>query len=144
MTQGHVHRPESRYGRQKLSRSSGRAIAIALAVLVVALGVAIAFVGYQRLGTSEVEGELAGYRLLDQQTVEVTITVTRSDPSRPSVCIVRGRSKDGSETGRREILIPASEAATVQVTAVVKTSRPPVIGDVYGCGTEVPGYLLAP
>lgn len=144
MTQGQVHRPESRYGRQKLSRRSGRAIAFALAVFVVVLGVVIAFVGYQRLGTSEVEGELAGYRLLDQQTVEVTITVTRSDPSRPSVCIVRGRSKDGSETGRREILVPASEAATVQVTAVVKTSRPPVIGDVYGCGSEVPGYLLAP
>jgi len=76
--------------------------------------------------------------------VEVTITVTRSDPSLPSVCIVRGRSKDGTETGRREILVPPSEAATVQVTTLVKTSLPPVIGDVYGCGSEVPGYLVAP
>jgi hypothetical protein len=32
----------------------------------------------------------------------------------------------------------------VQVTTQVKTSRPPVVGDVYGCGTEVPGYLVAP
>jgi hypothetical protein len=32
----------------------------------------------------------------------------------------------------------------VQVTAVVKSSRPPVVGDVYGCGTDVPAYLVAP
>ncbi|WP_199255292.1 DUF4307 domain-containing protein [Mycolicibacterium mengxianglii] len=144
MTEGQLLPPESRYGAKRLSRRSRRGIVIALAALVLALGVAIAFVGYQRLGTSEVEGKLAGYRLIDGQTVEVTITVTRSDPSRPAVCIVRGRSKDGSETGRREILVGPSEATSVQVTTVVKTSRPPVIGDVYGCGTDVPGYLVAP
>ena len=75
--------------------------------------------------------------------VEVTVSVTRADPSRPVVCIVRARSKDGSETGRREVLVPPSEQATVQITTEVKTSRPPVIGDVYGCGTDVPGYLVA-
>ena len=32
---------------------------------------------------------------------------------------------------------------TVQVTTVVKASRPPVVGDVYGCGTDVPSYLVA-
>jgi hypothetical protein len=30
------------------------------------------------------------------------------------------------------------------VTTIVKSSQPPVMGDVYGCGTEVPGYLRAP
>jgi len=70
--------------------------------------------------------------------------VTRKDPSRPVVCIVRARSIDGGETGRREILVPPSSHATVQVTAVVKTSQRPVMGDVYGCGTDVPAYLVAP
>lgn len=144
MTETPSTRPESRYGRQRLSQRSRRGAVIALAVLALALGVVVAVVGYQRLGSSEVEGKLAGYRLLDGQTVEVTISVTRSDPSQPAVCIVRGRSKDGTETGRRELLVAPSEAATVQVTTVVKTSRPPVIGDVYGCGTDVPGYLVAP
>jgi hypothetical protein len=32
----------------------------------------------------------------------------------------------------------------VQVTAAVKSSRPPVVGDVYGCGTDVPSYLVTP
>jgi hypothetical protein len=60
------------------------------------------------------------------------------------VCILRARSLDGSETGRREVLVPPSSQATVQVTALVKTSKPPAMGDVYGCGTDVPAYLRTP
>jgi hypothetical protein len=95
------------------------------------------------LGTGEVKGELSGYQLVDEQTVAVTISVTRDDPSRPVVCIVRARSIDGSETGRRELLVPPSTQKTVQVTTEVVASREPVVGDVYGCGTDVPPYLVA-
>ena len=133
--------PQTRYGRSGLSRAARRGVVIALAGLVVAAGVIAAVVGYQRLGSSDVTGTLAGYRLVDQETVSVTITVTRSDPSRPVDCIVRARAKDGSETGRREVLVPPSQESTVQVTTIVKSSRPPVMGDVYGCGTNVPVYL---
>ncbi|MGB9226024.1 DUF4307 domain-containing protein [Mycobacterium sp.] len=136
-----ARRPESRYGRTRLSPKSRRRVAIALAVLVVAAGTAIALVGYLRLGTGKVTGSLAGYQVIDDQTASVTISVTRADPSRPVDCIVRVRSKDGSETGRREVLVPASDQATVQVTTTLKSSKPPVMADVYGCGTDVPGYL---
>jgi len=139
-----LQRPEHRYGRQRLSPGSRRGVVIALTVLVLAAGIAVAAIGYQRLGSSDVEGKLAGYQLIDDQTVDVTISVTRADPAKPVVCIVRARSADGSETGRRELLVAPSEADTVQVTAPVKTSRPPVTGDVYGCGTDVPDYLVAP
>jgi hypothetical protein len=124
-----------------MSRRSRRSIVIALAVLVVAAGTVVAVVGYQRLGTSDVAGSLAGYQVIDNETASVTISVTRSDPSRPVDCIVRVRSKDGSETGRREVLVPPSGQATVQVTTTVKSSKPPVMADIYGCGTNVPGYL---
>jgi hypothetical protein len=113
-------------------------------VVVAAVGVAVAVIGYQRLGRSDVDGTLAGYRLIDGQTVSVTISVTRKDPSRPVDCIVRVRAKDGSETGRREVLVAPSTQATVQVTTIVKSSKPAVVGDIYGCGTDVPGYLRAP
>lgn len=139
-----IERPTARYGQQRLSRRARRRLAIVLTVLIVAVGVAVAFVGFQRLATSDVKGELGGYRLVDGNTAEVTISVTRKDPSRPVVCIVRARSVDGSETGRREILVPPSSRKTVQVTTLVKTSEPPVVGDVYGCGTDIPGYLVAP
>ncbi len=32
----------------------------------------------------------------------------------------------------------------MQVTTVLKSSKPAVVGDIYGCGTDVPGYLRAP
>jgi hypothetical protein len=138
-----IERPTARYGPHGLSRSNRRWIAIGLGVLVLAVGIAVAVIASQRLGTGEVKGELGGYQLVDDQTVQVTVTVTRNDPSRPVVCIVRARSIDGSETGRREVLVPPSTQKTVQVTTVVKTSKPPVVGDVYGCGTDVPSYLVA-
>lgn len=138
MTETSASRPESRYGR---SRAPRRWVIVALGALVVAAGLVIAVVGYHRLGTSPVSGTLAGYRLIDDQTASVTISVTRSDPSRPVDCIVRVRAKDGSETGRREVLVPPSESATVQLTTTVKSSKPPVMADIYGCGTDVPAYL---
>ncbi|UGU02341.1 DUF4307 domain-containing protein [Mycobacterium intracellulare] len=141
MTDTPTPRPEARYGRSRLSRIPRRWGIIALGVLVVAAGLAVAAVGYHRFGTSDVKGTLAGYRVIDEQTASITISVTRSDPSRPVDCIVRVRSADGSETGRRELLVPPSDAATVQVTTTVKSSQPPAVADIYGCGTDVPAYL---
>jgi len=141
MTETPLPRPEARYGRPRLSRASRRRVAIGLAVLVVAVGVVVAVIGYQRLGTSAVSGSLAGYQVIDNETASVTISVTRSDPSRPVDCIVRVRAKDGGETGRREVLVGPSDETTVQVTTTVKSVRPPVMADIYGCGTDVPGYL---
>ena len=137
-----IERPTARYGRQRLTRRTRRWIAAGLTALVLAAGVAIAVVAYVRFGGGDVTGELAGYRVVDDETVEVTASVTRDDPSQPVVCIVRARSYDGSETGRREVLVPPSTAQTVQVTAIVKTSSPAVVGDVYGCGSDVPSYLV--
>jgi hypothetical protein len=141
MTETPIPRPEARYGRSRLSRVSRRRVVIGLAVLVVAAGLVVAVIGYQRLGTSDVAGSLAGYQVIDDETVSVTISVTRSDPSRPVDCIVRVRAKDGSETGRREVLVLPSDQATVQVTTTVKSFQPPVMADIYGCGTDLPGYL---
>jgi len=143
MTEAFSPPPQTRYGRGRLRRMSRRRGA-AVAVIAVAAGVTVAVVGYQRLGRSDVAGTLAGYQLVDSQTVSVTISVTRTDPSRPVDCIVRVRAKDGSETGRREVLVPPSTETTVQVTAIVKSSKPAAVGDIYGCGTNVPGYLRAP
>ncbi|MBW0015326.1 DUF4307 domain-containing protein [Mycobacterium sp.] len=143
MSETPIRRPEARYGRSRLSRRSRRRLALGLAALVVAAGIAVAVVGYQRLGTSDVAGSLAGYRVIDDETASVTISVTRSHPSLPAECIVRVRAKDGSETGRREVLVPPSDQATVQVTTTVKSSRAPGSADIYGCGTDVPRYLRA-
>jgi hypothetical protein len=114
---------------------------IGLFLLIVTVGVGIALIAFQRFGTGDVKGELGGYKLIDDETVAVTITVTRSDPSVPAVCIVRARSIDGGETGRREVLVPPSVADSVVIDTIVKSTKPPVIGDIYGCGIDVPAYL---
>lgn len=139
-----IERPPDRYGRQRLSRRTRRRLVIGLFVFIVTLGVVIALIAFQRFGTADVKGELGAYEVIDDETVEVTITVTRSDPARQAACIVRARSYDGAEVGRREILVAPSEHESVQVSTIIKTTRPPVIGDIYGCGIDVPSYLVAP
>ena len=143
MTDSPPRLPESRYGRQGLPQATRRRVAFALGVLVLAALVVLALVAYQRFEGNDVEGTIASYEVVDNQTVSVTISVTRKDPSQPVHCIVRARSHDGDETGRREILVPPSQAKTVQVTTVVKSYKRPFVGDIYGCGTDVPGYLVA-
>lgn len=138
-----IERPHARYGRQRLTRRQRRLIAGGLTALVLVVGVTIAVIASGRF-SNEVKGELGGYRLVDDETVDVTISVTREDPSQPVVCIIRARSIDGSESGRREVLVPPATQQTVQVTAAVKSNKPPVVGDVYGCGADVPSYLVAP
>ena len=141
MTETPISRPEARYGRSRLSRIPRRWVILTLGALVVVAGLVVALIGYHRFGTSDVKGTMAGYQVIDDQTASITISVTRSDPSRPVDCIVRVRAKDGSETGRREVLVPPSTQGTVQVTTTLKSSKPPVMADIYGCGTNVPGYL---
>jgi hypothetical protein len=141
MTDTPTPRPEARYGRPVVSRIPRRWMIVTLGALVVMAGLVVAVIGYHRFGKSDVTGTMAGYRVIDNQTASITISVTRSDPSRPVDCIVRVRSRDGSETGRRELLIPPSDAGTVQVTTTVKSFEPPVVADIYGCGTDVPAYL---
>ncbi|APE16484.1 DUF4307 domain-containing protein [Mycolicibacterium pallens] len=136
--------PESRYGRPRLPAATRRRVAFALGVLVLAAGVVLALIAYQRFEGNDVEGKIAAYEVTDDHTVSVTISVTRKDPSQPAHCIVRVRSHDGDETGRREILVPPSQDATVQVTTFVKSYKRPFVGDIYGCGNDVPSYLVAP
>jgi hypothetical protein len=106
--------------------------------------IGVAVVAYQRFEGADVEGKMGAYEVLDDQTVAVTISVTRKDPATPVVCIVRARSRDGSETGRREVLVGPGDTRTVQVTSTVKSFQRPYVGDIYGCGTEIPPYLLRP
>jgi hypothetical protein len=113
-------------------------LGLALAVLA---GVAVAVVGYRNLGTTPIQGEAVGFSLLHGNAVQLRLNVIRDDPSHPAVCIVRARSRDGEETGRREVYVPPA-AGPIVLSTVVHTSRPPVTADVYGCSLQVPAYLV--
>lgn len=134
--------PAARYGRQSRPVHVRRRMAFALGAVAVAIAVIVAVVAYQRFSAVDVQGRIDGYQVLDDHSVSVTISVTRKNPARPVSCIVRARSRDGDETGRREILVPPADSATVQVTTVVKSYKQAFVGDIYGCGIDVPGYLI--
>lgn len=108
------------------------------------VGVIVAFVAYQKFAVHDMESDVTSFELVNDSRVDVTLKVTREDPSRAAVCIVRARSRDGSETGRREVLVPAGPHQTVLITTPVFTSQPPGMGDLYGCSFDVPDYLTPP
>lgn len=131
----------SRYGRAPMTPQRRRRLATVAGVVVALVLVGGAVAAFQRSEGTEVEGKMAAYQVLDDQTVAVTIRVTRKDPALPVVCIVRARSRDGAETGRREFLVEPSQSKTVHVTAEVKSYQRPLVGDIYGCGSKIPPYL---
>ncbi|QFZ24011.1 DUF4307 domain-containing protein [Saccharothrix syringae] len=130
--------PEGRYGKTR--RPAPGWARWSLAVIAVLVGALVAWIGYRNLGTQPVEAKQTAFQVVDDATVEITFEVVRQTPERPVVCIVRARSGDGDEAGRREVLVPAG-ADTVRETTVLKTSKPPVTGEVFGCSYQVPQYL---
>jgi hypothetical protein len=125
-----------------MPETTRRRLVMGLAALVTAALIGGAVAAWHRFEGKDVEGEMGAYEVIDDQTVTVTISVTRKDPSKPAVCIVRARAKDGAEIGRREVLVEPAEAKTIRVTATVKSYQRPFVGDIYGCGTAIPPYLL--
>ena len=129
-------RPADRYG----SRRSPRWLPALLLVAVLALATVIAVVGFRNLGSPPIQGRQTAFRVIDDGTVEVTFQVVRRQPERAAVCIVRARSRDGDETGRKEVFVPAGPGSAVAST-VLRTSRRAVTGEVFGCSYDVPPYL---
>lgn len=113
----------------------------ALSATVIVAGLLIAYFVYTKFEGGELEAEMTSYQVVDDATLDVTFRLTREDPANDAVCVVRARSRDGSETGRREVYIPASESGSVLLTTPVHTIDRPAVGDVYGCSLDVPPYL---
>ncbi len=132
--------PEGRYGR-RARPAPGWARAVLLGLVVLA-GVAIAVFGYRKFADPPIEGQRLAFTLHDT-AVTLRFEVARNEPGRPGVCIVRARSLNGTETGRREVYVPPARGR-IALTTVIQTSRPPVTADVFGCSLRVPPYLPSP
>ncbi len=133
--------PAGRYSARKRSLGTRRRTTAIVLVASVLFGALVAVLAYRNFGTEPISGDSLGFSLDNDSTVTVQFSVTRDDPSRPAVCIVRALSRDGSETGRRESYIPPSKTDTTAYTSTVRTSHPPAVGNVFGCSYTVPSYL---
>jgi hypothetical protein len=112
-----------------------------LGVAVLA-GVIVAVVAYRNLGPQPITGTQTAL-VFGDHSVRVTFAVTRDQPERPADCIIRALSRDGAEVGRKEVYVPAA-GGSIQLNAVLRTTKEPVTGDVYGCTYRVPPYLSTP
>lgn len=129
---------ERRYGTRP--RKTSRRTYWILGACAVLLGGVIAWVGYVNLGTAPIETQQVSFDNLPDNAMRFTFEVTRDTPDRAAVCIVRARVLDGSEGGRKEVLIPPGPAS-VRVTTVIESGDEPVTADVFGCSYQVPAYL---
>ncbi|MCE7008611.1 DUF4307 domain-containing protein [Kibdelosporangium philippinense] len=129
--------PEGRYGSSR-TRQLGRGRKWVLTGVGLLLAVAIAFVAYRNLGSAPIEAESTAFSPVGADAVRITFNVTRDEPSRAAVCVVRARVLDGSEGGRKEVLVPPGEST---ISTVIKSSADPVTADVFGCSYQVPPYL---
>lgn len=132
--------PSARYPGPRVSMRGRR---WGFTVLGVIAGIVLAVVLFQNT-SRPIESEVIAFEIIDDSTIEIQLKVTRDDPTQDAVCVIRARSKDGSESGRREVFIPATDSPSVIVTSTVTTSQRAGMGDTYGCSTEVPDYLRAP
>ncbi|WP_067835597.1 DUF4307 domain-containing protein [Nocardia lijiangensis] len=136
-----ARRHADRYGTKP--RTPRRKVALALGVAVVAAGLGIAFLGFQKFGPKDIDAEQLGYTIVDESTMTIRMKVTRDEPGEPVVCFVRAMDRDGAEVGRREVLIAPSTSGTIELTTTVRSSARPAAGNVYGCSDHVPAYLRA-
>lgn len=131
--------PEGRYGSagKAQPRRWRRWLYLVIALLVSGT---IAVVAYQNLGDGPISAERVAFKELPGNAMQITLTVSRDEPDRDGVCIVRARDKTGAESGRREVLVrPGAKNGTL--TTVIKSVGQPVTADVYGCSYDVPRYL---
>jgi hypothetical protein len=129
--------PEGRYGSSR-ARPLSRTWKWVLTGVGLLLAVSIAFVAYRNLGSAPIEADSTRFSSVGTDAVRITFTVMRDEPAKPAVCVVRARVLDGSEGGRKEVLVPPGEST---ISTVIKSAGEPVTADVFGCSYQVPPYL---
>jgi uncharacterized protein DUF4307 len=128
-----------RYGR-KQPRLSRRWRGVLIIAGALAVGGVATWLAYENFGTAPIDTERVGFADLPANAMRLTFTVTRDQPDRPAVCIVRAQDVAGNESGRREVLISPGGPQTA-ISTVIQNARPPVTADVFGCSYQVPVYL---
>lgn len=143
---GDMSQSRDRYHGSSSTQSSGtlsgKLIAIAAVLMVVAF--AVAFATYLRNnGPQDVSISFVGSERLDDSTMRVWADVARKDVDQQAFCIVTALNYSMAEVGRTEFLVPAGGHNNFRYEIDIPTYEAAHAGKVYGCGTDVPFYLSA-
>jgi len=124
--------PPGRYGRRRDGRRR-LLVPVLFAVLVLAVSVLLAVRLYARFGDPDYDPRIVGWT--EVSTTGMTIEFTVRVPAGGSaVCVLRARSYDGAEVGRRTVTVAAPAGSTTaagreRVTTTARASH----GDVLRC-----------
>ncbi|MEV6924720.1 DUF4307 domain-containing protein [Dactylosporangium sp. NPDC051485] len=123
--------PPGRYGRRREPQPRRRWLVLALAGVVAAAGLAIAWQLYGQYGPQEYEPQVQRFYNVTGDGVTVEFVV-RKEADKRATCRVRARSASGEEVGLAQVDVPTG--AEPLVTYRLATSDRPVTAEVPACG----------
>jgi hypothetical protein len=106
-----------------------------IAITVVATLVALGWLVWAALLHAEpaVSGQVASYDVVSDTSMDVVITVQRSDPSRPATCRLLAQSTDFQPVAEQDVAIPASRIKVADVRVTLTTLRRATSATVRSC-----------
>jgi hypothetical protein len=126
--------PPGRYGRRRDGRRRVLGPVLLAAVILVA-SVLVTVKLYRQYGDPAYDAQVIRYTQLTDTGLLIDFTV-RVPAGAQALCVLRARSYDGVEVGRREVTVAApAQGGEQRVTASesVPTSARPFIGEVVRC-----------
>jgi hypothetical protein len=128
-------RPPGRYGPDRRGWSAPTTAAVvALALLFTGAVVAVGW----RLSNPAVSFQVRAFDVKSDEAVELTFLVRRKDPDAAVTCLLRARSTQNQEVGRRTIVVPPGKAEAVTVTVITTTARA-TLAEVQQCQVAASG-----
>jgi hypothetical protein len=123
---------DARYGRTRGSALRKRWIAVGVgAAVAIAVVAWVVWVGLFS-GTSDMEVEDTGHRVVDDSLVQVRYQLT-VEPGKTASCAAQALNSTFGVVGWRIVEVPASDRRTRSLGIDVRTTELPVTGLIYRC-----------
>ena len=125
--------PPGRYGRRRDGRRR-LGVPIVFGLIVLAASVLVPLRLYERYGDPSYDPRIVGWAEVTETGMTIDFTV-RVPAGGAAECVLRARSYDGAEVGRRTVTVtsPAGATTTVEAKERVTTTARASHGDVVRC-----------
>lgn len=110
-----------------------RPVLIGLVAAVAALGMTWLIWAALSNANPTVSGQVLSYEVTSDTSIDITITVQRSDPSVPATCRVIAQSPDFQPVAEQEVPIEASTIELANLDLTLTTLRRATSASVSGC-----------
>ena len=124
--------PPGRYGRRRDGRRR-LGVPVAFGVLVLVVSVLLAVRLYDRFGDPDYQARIVGWTEVTDTSMKIGFTVRIPDGG-TAECVLRARSYNGAEVGRRTVEVTApADSVTASAEEVVTTTARASHGDIVRC-----------